>query len=74
MKKLQSLSILVLAIFISACAPSLTKDIEVDAASDPKVNLTAYTTYAWNGAVILFNDPEGQWATAENRGNGALAK
>lgn len=63
MKKLQSLSILVLAIFISACAPSLTKDIEVDAASDPKVNLKAYTTYAWNGSVILFNDPEGKWAT-----------
>jgi len=63
MKKLQSLSILILAIFLSACASSLTKDIEVEAASDPKVNLKAYTTYAWLGSAALLNDPTGKWQT-----------
>lgn len=61
MKKLQSLSILILAILITACASSLTKDIEVEAASDPKVNLKAYTTYAWLGSESLLNDPSGKW-------------
>jgi len=63
MKKLQTLSILMLAILISACASSLTKDIEVEAASDPKVNLKAYTSYAWLGSAALLNDPAGKWQT-----------
>jgi len=63
MKKLQTLSIVMLAILISACASSLTKDIEVEAASDPKVNLKAYTSYAWLGSAALLNDPEGKWKT-----------
>lgn len=63
MKKLHFLSIFILTILISGCASSLTKDIEVEAASDPKVNLKAYTTYAWLGSAALLNDPEGSWKT-----------
>lgn len=65
MKRLYSLTLLILAILISACASSLTKDIEVESASDPKVNLKAYKTYAWIGSAAVLNDPEGKWQPAE---------
>ena len=64
MKKLYPLTLLFLAILISACSSSLTKDIEVEAASDPKVNLKAYKTYAWIGSAAVLNDPEGKWQPA----------
>ena len=43
----------------------MTKDIEVDRASDPKVNLKAYKTYAWLGSAAVLNDPEGKWQPAK---------
>lgn len=55
----------IFAIFLSACASQLTKDIEVDTASDPKVNLSAYKTYTWLGAAEVLNDPEGKWQPAK---------
>lgn len=42
-----------------------TKDIEVETASDPKVNLSAYSTYAWLGSAEILNDPEGKWQPAK---------
>ncbi|OQK17335.1 hypothetical protein AU255_05485 [Methyloprofundus sedimenti] len=61
MKKLYSpLILLILSILLSSCA-STTKDIEIETASDPKVNLKAYTTYAWLGSAEVLNDPEGKW-------------
>ena len=52
-------TLLILTILLSACAT--TKDIKVETASDPKVNLDAYKTYAWLGSAEILHDPEGQW-------------
>jgi len=65
MKKYYTLTLLFLAVLISACSSSLTKDIEVEAASDPKVNLSAFSKYAWIGSAAVLNDPEGKWQPAE---------
>ena len=65
MKKFYSpIAILILSILLSACA-STTKDIKVETASDPKVNLEAYKTYAWLGSAEILNDPEGKWVPAK---------
>ncbi|HIG65934.1 MAG TPA: DUF4136 domain-containing protein [Methyloprofundus sp.] len=63
-KTLYPVTLFILAIFLSACA-STTKDIEVETASDPKVNLQAYKTYAWLGSAEILNDPEGKWQPAK---------
>ena len=66
MKKiLYPVTLLILTIILSACASTMTKDIEVETASDPKVNLKAYTKYAWLGSAALLNDPEGKWQPAK---------
>ena len=65
MKKIVPLTLLVISILLSACAPKLTKDIQVEKASDPKVNLKAYKTYAWLGSASVLNDPEGKWYPAK---------
>jgi len=50
------------AVVLAGCAStSLTKDIQIDSAADPKVNFNGYKTYAWLGAATIINDPEGQW-------------
>lgn len=65
MKKFYSpLVLLVLTVLLSGCA-STTKDIEVETASDSKVNLEAYKTYAWLGSAEILNDPEGKWQPAK---------
>ena len=65
---MQRISITLMAAFfllLTGCASinkyNLTKDIEVDAASDPKANLSGYKTYAWLGAGEILNDPEKRW-------------
>jgi len=59
MKKLfYPVAIFILSILLTACASILTSDIEVKTASDPKVNLKAYKTYAWLGRRTVINDPE----------------
>ena len=55
----------ILSILLSACSSTMTKDIEVETASDPKVNLKAYKKYAWLGSAALLNDPEGKWQPAK---------
>ena len=47
-------------LLLTGCA-SVTKDIKVDAATDPKANLSGYKTYAWLGAGELLNDPNKRW-------------
>ncbi len=65
MKKIfYPLTLLFLYTLLSACA-STTKDIEVETASDPKVNLEAYEKYAWLGSAEILNDPEGKWQPAK---------
>jgi len=49
------------AMLLSSCASTLTKDIAVDAQADPKANFSGYKTYAWLGAAAIINDPQGQW-------------
>lgn len=50
------------AVVLAGCTTtSLTKDIQIDSAADPKVNFSGYKTYAWLGAATIINDPEGQW-------------
>ncbi len=48
-------------ILFAGCASVPTKDIQVDAQSDPKANFSGYKTYAWLGAAAIVNDPYGQW-------------
>lgn len=46
---------------IAGCATVPTKDINIDAQTDPKANFSGYKTYAWLGAAAIVNDPRGQW-------------
>ena len=46
---------------IAGCSSVPTKDIEVDAQSDPKANFSGYKTYVWLGTAAILNDPHGQW-------------
>jgi PBP1b-binding outer membrane lipoprotein LpoB len=55
-----SVFIIALMLFVG-CASVQTKDIQVDAQSDPKANFSGYKTYAWSGAAAIVNDPYGQW-------------
>jgi len=65
MKKIVPLTLLVISLLLSACASKLTKDIQVEKASDPHVNLKAYKSYAWLGSASVLNDPEGKWYPAK---------
>jgi len=59
MKKLfYPVTIFILSILLSACASTLTNDIEVKTASDPKVKLKEYKTYAWLGRKTVIKDPD----------------
>jgi hypothetical protein len=51
------------AIFMlfAGCASTPTKDIVVEAQSDPKANFSGYKSYAWLGAAAIVNDYYGQW-------------
>lgn len=51
------------ATFMSAvgCSVSAT-DVDIKAAQDPNVNMSALKSYAWLGAVGVLNDPSGRWA------------
>ena len=61
MKKTIQAAGLFLAILLSACTTAPTKDIRVEAESDPKVSFSGYKTYAWLAAAQILFDPEGQW-------------
>jgi len=50
-----------LLLLITGCASSVTQDIMVEADSDPKANLSGYTSYAWLGAAAIVFDEHGQW-------------
>ncbi len=60
MKKYFSVLMAALLLLLTGCA-SVTSDIKVDAAADPKARLSGYKTYAWLGAMKLLNDPEHVW-------------
>jgi hypothetical protein len=50
-------------LLITGCAStsSITKDIMVETDSDPKANLSGYTSYAWLAAAAIVFDDEGKW-------------
>ncbi len=52
---------LLVSIFVAGCATTLTRDIEVDAQADPRINMAGYKTYAWLGSAEIVHDPDGQW-------------
>lgn len=49
-------------LLLTGCA-SVTSDIKVDTAVDPKAKLSGYKTYAWLGAMKMLNDPNHLWET-----------
>ena len=53
--------VLLFLLLLSACATSLTQDIQVKAEADPKANLAGYKTYAWLGSAAILYDPKGKW-------------
>ena len=61
MKKTHLLIWSLALIFFMGCATVPTKDIKIEAQSDPKANFNGYKTYAWLGAASIINDPHGQW-------------
>ncbi len=61
-KRMLSVAVLVvLAALLTGCAPSVTKDIQIETDADPKANFNGYKTYAWLGSAAILNDPHGQW-------------
>jgi len=61
MKKIYATFVVLLFLFITACASPLTQDIKVDTEADPKANLAGYKTYAWLGSAAILFDPHGKW-------------
>lgn len=63
MKKLTILLLTVYIVLLSGCAVfnKDVQDIEVDAVTDPKVDINGYKTYAWLGAANILNDPTQKW-------------
>jgi uncharacterized protein YceK len=52
-------------LLLSGCASSVTRDIKVEAETDPKANIAGYSSYAWLGSAAILYDPEGQWEPPE---------
>lgn len=65
MKKFYPALMALLVLLLTACASTLTQDIEVDAEADPKANLAGYKTYAWLGSAAILYDPKGKWEPPE---------
>ncbi len=61
MKKLALAIAIGLGVVLSGCASFPRDDIEIATEADPKVNFSAYKTYAWLGSAQILNDPEGKW-------------
>lgn len=55
----------VAGVALTACASTLTKDIKVEAESNPGFDISQYKTYAWLGSAQVVNDPQGQWEPPE---------
>jgi hypothetical protein len=61
MIKNRLLSLFTILLFVSGCATSVTKDISVDTAADPKTNFSAYKSYTWLGSATIVYDDAGKW-------------
>ena len=45
----------------AGCATTPTKDIQVEAQTDPKAKMSGYKTYTWLMSAAILNDAYGQW-------------
>ena len=50
-----------LSLLILAACSSVTKDIQIETQSDPKVAFDGYQSYAWLESAEIVFDPNGQW-------------
>jgi hypothetical protein len=53
--------IVMIIMLVTGCTSVVTKDIEVEAAADPRVDFSGYKSYAWLGSAAIVNDAYGQW-------------
>ena len=63
MKKIAIFCLTLSLAIMSGCSQfqGNVQDIEVSAATDPKVNLAAYKTYTWLATGKILHDPENKW-------------
>ena len=61
MESRSTVTLVLLAMFMSGCSSVSTKDIQVKALADSKVNLSGYETYGWLVNAAILNDTYGQW-------------
>jgi hypothetical protein len=52
---------IMMLMLVTGCSTVSTKDIEVEAVADPKVNFSGYRSYTWLGSAAVLNDAYGQW-------------
>ena len=52
-------------LILSGCTSGVTKDIQVKTETDPKADISGYTSYTWLGSASILYDPEGQWEQPE---------
>jgi hypothetical protein len=62
--KLAMLFVLLCGAVAGSCA-SVTKDIRIESAADPKVNFGALKTYAFIGGIKALFDSQGKWAPSD---------
>jgi hypothetical protein len=60
MRNVTLVTLLALTLF-AGCSSVPVKDIQVEAQTDPKANISGYKTYAWLGAAAIVYDEQGQW-------------
>jgi hypothetical protein len=58
---MELLGAIVVALTVTACATSLTSDIDVDSQAAEGVDFSALNSYAWLATAQILNDPAGQW-------------
>jgi len=59
--KILMAGLIFVALLMSGCAQTPTKDIQIEAESDPKANFSGYKSYAWLGSAAILFDSAGQW-------------
>jgi PBP1b-binding outer membrane lipoprotein LpoB len=61
MKSRLTVKLALLAMLVSGCSSIPTKDIQVEAQTDPKAKMSGYKTYTWLMSAAILNDSYGQW-------------
>ncbi len=51
----------VVVVLLGACASVPTSDIRIESQVAPRVDVSAYKTYAWLASAKIVNDPAGNW-------------